>query len=166
MNIRHWIVVVALLAVFTSVTASAVTREEAEARLEEIASWGTMDGTWEGQYKIVFKPEGGEDPDTEIVNAKVVLSEGKASFYIALPGEEFSPVSEGFPFQANELFAKLQVVRSGGAWVESWMVDLSRESKNQAKLFLLRTVNNWAGEAPPTGSVFAVVGIGSFSRAE
>jgi|GEM_PF-2717566 len=166
MKIKRWIVVATLLATFFSVTASAVTREEAEEKMAEIASWGTMDGTWEGQYKVVFKPEGGEDPDTEIVNAKVVLSEGKASFYIALPGEELSAVSEGFPFLANELFAKMQIVRSGGAWVESWMIDLSRESENKAKLFLLRTVNNWVGEAPPTGSLFAVVGIGAFTRVE
>ena len=166
MKIRRWIVVTTMLATFLSVTASAVTREEVVKKMAEIESWGAMNGTWEGQYKIVFKPEGGEDPNTEIVNAKVVLSEGSASFYIALPGEELSAVSEGFPFQANELFAKMQIVRTGGAWVESWMIDLSRESENKAKLFLLRTVNNWVGEPPATGSLFAIVGIGAFTRVE
>ncbi len=137
-----------------------------ESDLARVDAWGSMDGEWQGSYRIIHAdetvPSGTET--TEISPAiKLVIRGDTAEFHIRSPGAEWVKVGESIHVIHRHVFSMFLHIRRSPLWVEKWMVNIDRTSKDEAELSIMRTVNNWRGEVAGP-KVFSVFGRGKMSR--
>ena len=141
-------------------------------RVEEIGTWSSAVGTWEGKYYVKAAPEvlyqqlekiGATDSGFGI---RVTLREDKASVFLQYePGGEWSAIASDSHIIPDKLAWHIFMASEGGVWLERYVLSFMRIEEEVADFVITRTVHNWydsgAEEAPTT---FYVFGAGQVTR--
>ena len=140
-----------------------ITEESKKETLKKIQSYDKFEGEWKGRYKIIYVSTNLPDK-TEYIDVRINIKGNKILFDIRPKDGGWSGVSRNMQFYYNELLLKIHAVNQGGVWLETFDIVIARESNDKAKLYLMRTINNWAGAVNGVDNIYSVIGEGEIER--
>ena len=147
------LVLTALLMCPVASNAQDDSRFEAErtARVQEIESYESVAGTWEGHYFITSAPDdlmaaladsGTKDEGARI---RIVLADQeRPKVYLRYPDDDDWDLLEGqASFFANSAGWLIYVEYAEGVWIQKYSITFDRIKEREAAITFTRTVHNW-----------------------
>lgn len=150
-----------MLFVLINLCGTALATESPEALLK---SYGDFMGEWEGSYKNVYSTVDLPGESDNAIEVKMIFKGNQLLFDIKPHGSEWHGISRNMSFTTNELMVEIKALNNGGGWIETFNIVISKINKNNANLYLMRTVNNWAIELEDKIKVYSEIGIGQVRR--
>ncbi|WP_298445749.1 hypothetical protein [uncultured Ferrimonas sp.] len=121
-------------------------------KIEQIQSYESVEGTWEGSYAVKSSPQELLDnlnkSGVSEIGVKVVLfKNSKPKVYFRnTPEEEWAENDGNVNFINDQLGFHIYITRDGGVWLERYWLSFARISERAANMTFTRTVHNWFQE--------------------
>ena len=151
---------------FWMVSPSAIAEQSEGERIAEVNSFSPIIGVWKGSYdlKWVEPALDGEEINKVYVRIKHNLNDHVVSFAYS-ESEKLQPIDATITMFEDQLGWIVHIQRSGGTWIEKYILTFARTGENQAESTFARTVHNWhIPEGYSTPNYFSMFGQGSVSR--
>lgn len=121
---------------------------EKKAVVDAIKKWKGFEGVWEGDLRYVAAPK--QDWYKQRQSTRLVLEKSVIKVFVRPEGKDWQEVAITYrSYQPDELTLIVFAYGAQGVWTENNIIVLTRRSENEAKVYVQRVVNNWAGKALP-----------------
>jgi hypothetical protein len=156
-----------LLVTIFCLNSASVYAQKAEAeRVKELNSFTPILGVWEGFYELKWIEPSIDSGKIDRIYIRIEHGLNDHAVSLAYSEKEkLQPLDASITMFEDQLGWVIHVQRSGGVWIEKYILTFARTSENQAESTLTRTVHNWhmlEGESGP--NYFSTFGQGTVTR--
>ncbi|OUR77785.1 hypothetical protein A9Q83_09715 [Alphaproteobacteria bacterium 46_93_T64] len=127
-------------------------------------AYGQIDGIWTGTYNFVHSTTKLPETNIKSLDVKMIIKGKKLLFNIREVGGDWRGISDHLKILVNNLVVTIHAVNPHKGWLETIDIVIHRETKNSAKLYLQRSVNNWAVEVEGIDRIYSLMAIGNLVR--